>query len=229
MAKSMNDMVASAKEAADMTNYDYVSDSQWEEWINRGIEDLWDSLREAKGASYYSKSATVSVSAGTEDYTLASDFLYMLNLFLQRGGQYFPMEKFSFADEPFLRSITSTPVSLKYHIVGATSSTDGTPTIKLLPVPTESCTIHYRYVYKPPTLTGTDEFDGISGWEEYAELLAAKKALSKKGVAPTLIMDDLKRVESKLLRMKGQRDAMPAKVKNRRRDEATWHTTSWRY
>lgn len=220
-------MVSSAKKLAGMENSTFVPDALWEEWVERGVEDLWEKLLDVFGSEYFSKTDTITTSDGTEDYNLASDFFEMIHIYNNPDGKNMPLKKFEWASEPSLRNVSLTEKRKYYRIIGATTQS-GTHQIKILPVPDGVETIYYRYAYKPVFASGTDTIDGINGWEEYAELIAAIKALNREESDPSGLVMDLQRVASRIDRHKASRDrANPAKISDTRRDR--WRRYRGRY
>lgn len=232
MAKTIDNMVVSAKEYANLTGYTNVSDATWFEWVNRGIGELWDALQEARGAEYFTKTSTIALVSGTEDYALPADFGYLVSAKVSSGGVQYEMKKFEFADEHILRNITSHVHSMRYHIVGSDDFETDLSTIKILPNPQGSETVSIRYVRTSPMLSTGQSFGVINGWEEYAELIAAIKALDKLDKDTGRLEKQLARVGKRIMRMRSQRDGKsPPRIKDVRQDWAgNWlRRNDWNY
>ena len=212
-------MVTSAKKLAGMENSSFVPDADWAEYIERGVEDLWEKLLQTFGSEYFSKADTISQVASTEDYNLPTDFLQLISIYKTVDSVAVPLEKFNWAEEPALRNMTLTDHRQFYRVIGSETQS-GQHQVKFLPVPTAAHTVSYRYAYKPVFASGSASIDGINGWEEYAELIAAIKAFNKEESDPSGLVADLNRVAARIERHKVARDkARPAKIQDTRRDK----------
>ena len=218
MAKSRDAMVASAKKLCGFENSDFVPDADWAEWIERGVEDLWEKLVEARGVDVWLKPTTIQLVQNDDLYDLPADFFQLKTIFVTRGSNNYVVDKFEWADEANLRNAQFPNRRIRYRLVGSETQA-GTTQIMFLPPPQEPDVVTVRYVYKPVFAAGTDTIDGINGWEEYAELLAAIKALNKEESDPSMLAADLNRVERRIEKLKASRDkGRPSKIQEVRKD-----------
>lgn len=216
-------MMATAKSLADMENSTFVADAEWFEWLNRGLEDLWEMLQEAYGSEHFITTGSQAITAGTESYDLSDSISVLHSQYLHIGGQNYKLSRWELEEEPYLRNMSSALGSgspFKYHLFqkSSSSSTAIVSEAVFLPVPTSDCTWHYRFTPRFTPLTTGQSFDGVAGYEEYAELVAVIKALNKEESDPSMFVADLNRVKQRVMRMKGRRDAArPPKVKRTRK------------
>lgn len=225
MAKSRDNMVASAKKLAGMEASTFISDADWAEYVTRGVEDLWEKLLDVKGAENFMKSDTIVTVANTDEYNLDSTFFQLINILTAYNtGVLRSLEKFEWADEASLRNLQDSGFP-RYRIIGSATQ-GGQAKIMFLPVPRSVYTIYYKYVGKPVFASGSDTIEGINGWEEYAELVAAIKALNKEESDPSGLIMDLNRVTERIHRHKSSKDRVrPPKIQDTRRDR--WRTFSY--
>jgi hypothetical protein len=199
MAKTLANMRTSAKYYADMENSEAFTTAMWTEWINRGVEDLWDVLTRAGGADIFGKRATpITIVAGTSDYSLAADFHQLIGDWISDSSnvpQQRKVRKWGWEDEADLRLISGELTNLRRRIIH-----NGTNrVVSFLPVPTVGGKWNYSYIPKPTALSADgDTFDGLNGWEEYAEIVAAIKAKNKEETDPSGLIMDLNRIAAKI-------------------------------
>lgn len=62
-----------AKDMADMQNTTFVSDTEWDRYINQGVRELYDLLLEAHGQEYFLKTFEITLTPPTNVYTLPDD------------------------------------------------------------------------------------------------------------------------------------------------------------
>lgn len=199
MPKTLANMRTSAKQYADMDGSGVFTDAMWNEWINRGAEDLWDILTRAGGADVFGKRGTpITIVAGTSDYSLPSDFHQLIGDWVSDSvgvPKQRKLGKWTHADEPDLRQISGNLYNLRRRIMH-----NGTArVVSFLPVPSEGGLWNYSYIPKMTALSDDgDTFDGLNGWEEYVELVAAIKAKNKEETDPSGLLMDLNRIAAKI-------------------------------
>lgn len=167
-----------AKDRADMANSTFVSDAEWNRYINAAAKELYDLLVSAYGDDYYLATSTLSIVSNTEDYDLPADFYKLrgVDLILSNERSY-SLKPFNFAERNRYKNgnlswIFNRDTNVRYRIFK--------DKIKFLPIPTGTYDIKLWYIPSMTELAGdSDEFDGINGWEDYIVVDAAIRALVK--------------------------------------------------
>lgn len=154
-----------------------VVQAELDDVINESIVELFDLLRGCYGQDYYVAQNTFNTTSNVASYPLPADFVSILGVDIMfgqnlviTGRPYMWTERNRYRWYPGW--IYSQPVF--YRIQGSN--------IVFIPSPAGSYAVTLNYVPAPPKLVaGTDAFDGVAGWEEYAVLDAAIKLLVKEG------------------------------------------------
>lgn len=162
-----------ARNRADMANSQFASDSELNSLINSSANELWD-LLVSTVEDYGLTSSTISVVAGTDTYSLPSNFYKLrgVDLVVDGNGNAVTLKPFNFAERnAYLFTPTWNVVGLsylRYHVVGNS--------IRFVPVPNQAQTVKLWYI---PVLTQMsadgDTLDGVNGFEEYVVVDAARK------------------------------------------------------
>lgn len=169
-----------AQQYADMVNSGFVTDAEWNSYLNLAYFELYDILIQKYGDDYYvADPYSITTDGTTSQYTLPSDFYKFLGLDLQLGSvqnSYVTIRPFMFAERnryavPNFQSFYGV-TNLRYRIFGST--------LFLTPTPAAGQTLRVWYC---PILTelasDSDTVHGISGWQDYLPVEAAIKALMK--------------------------------------------------
>ncbi len=166
-----------AKQRADMVNSSFVSDSEWNSYINASATELYDILVSAY-ADYYVSTGSLSILNGTDTYSLPTDFYKLLgvDLVIDANGNAVTLKPYNLQQRnAFLFTPTWNTVGLaylRYHMQGQS--------IKFVPMPTTAQTVRILYVPALATLSGdSDTLDGVDGWEEFIVIDSAIKAKQK--------------------------------------------------
>jgi hypothetical protein len=156
-----------AKTRADMVKSKFVSDAEWNDFINRSLERFYDMLV-AADQDYYTVDETISTNGSASEFDLAADFYKLVSVDYMVGGQRRPMKKYTRAERGARQG---NPNALMYRLKRNKLSFNSTPSAQ---------TIYYGYVPAFEDLVDdADEFDGVNGWDELVVLDAARKALVK--------------------------------------------------
>lgn len=204
-------------------NNGFITEAEISEFVNHGIEEVWDMMTQAVGLEYFLKEATVSVVSGTSKYDLAADFYQLLNCWYSTGSDAVMLEKWAITDEPVLRNLYQEDGNIRYRVIGSDDVAVATDRIELLPVPKKNFTLNYDYIPQPPALTygSGDVFVGHPAAIEYAEIIAAIKIHTKEGVDISPLVADSQRIAKRLLAMASAKDRMrPAQIRDTRRDRS---------
>jgi hypothetical protein len=134
-------------------------------WLNQGYLDVL-----VKTACKV-QSATASVSASEGDYTLDTDILKVIDIYLTTSGTDYRLERATPAEilEDRRNASTSTPV--RYAVAGA-------DLLMLYPIPDATGTLTFYYVARPSTLSlTTDEPSDVPAeWQWLIEFYALWRA-----------------------------------------------------
>jgi hypothetical protein len=184
---TLSTLTANAMDRADMVNSNYISASQWTNYINASIQELYDLLT-SKYEFYYMKVPAYQFTTdGTSQfYSMPTDFykLYGVDLILFPNAGNNPISFITLKNFPFAeRNKYAIPNYQTYF--GVTNLqyclTQTTPAqLMFIPIPAGGQVIQIWYCPRfTPLVNGTDTFDGINGYEEYVIIDAAIKARIK--------------------------------------------------
>lgn len=161
MATTLQDLRDNCKQESDNVGQSFVSDAEWNAYIQRSYLELYGQIVQAFGNDYFTQSPAPGYTFVTDGvkqfFALPADFFKLLGVDLQVNspGQYISLKPFAFGDRNRLSSFSS-----QIPMAGQT--------LRLFYVPRAT----------PPT-SDTDIIDGINGWEEYIVIDACIKALAK--------------------------------------------------
>ncbi len=176
-----------AKSESDMINSTFVSDGEWQNWINSNLCEVYDLLVQAGPPDYYSVSTIITTAPQQESYALPSDFrslavVYSIDTASQRKR---PVE------------------TINDWAVAQYQPPQGIYNIQL------------RYIPVPPILTSDlDTFDGVSGWEELIVAMSARDALLKEESDVSGMVDKIERLKGRIRTASSQRDGNPQYITN---------------
>lgn len=163
------------KQRANMENSTFVTDTEWNSYINYSISELRDTLASKVGDDYFATSETIALNNTTDTYSLPATFYKVLWVeILANDGYYYKMSRFEVSEMNANANIVSFAVpEIKYRLRGDSiwlnpQSALGGRTIK---------------VWYVPLLTELsadgDTVNGFNGWDEFIILKSARKALIK--------------------------------------------------
>jgi len=200
-----------AKQRADMVNSDFVTEAEWNSYINSSIKWLYDLLVKAYGNDYYCSDSTFVTVAGQQDYPFATmstpitDFYKLLGVSMMvNSSEELPLKRFNFLS----RDKHSGSYSISRHgrtLVRYRLKGSG---IYLSPQPDSGISIKVYYIPHATTLENdTDTFDGINGWEELVIIDSAMKALIKEESDVSAIMAERQTHLDRINEMAEDRDS----------------------
>lgn len=173
---TLSDLKTRARDQADMTDSDFISDTELLFYINSSYTELYDILVSSFEDYYVAPPTSFTISAGQTNYTLPTDFYKLRGVdYLVSGSNYLTLPKFNFAKRNQNSLVFSTARRLsgrEYRIVGN----------KLYIEPSESAPGSYRLWYTPSAtllVSDSDTVNGVNGWEEYIVVDTAIKMLAK--------------------------------------------------
>jgi hypothetical protein len=205
---TFQELIDQSKDRADMTGSSFVTDPQWKTYINKSKDVLYDHLIGAYGEDYYTTSYDLTLVAGTESYSLPSDFYKLVSVELNIGGsEYIPLNRFSLRNRG--RGFYNRYYNVyKYRLLG--------DNIHFTPNPSTGTTVKLWYIPLATNLSlTTDELKGFNGWEEFIIIDAAIKAMRKEETDSSDLERDRAVLVNRLNAKKRNRDAAnPMKVKD---------------
>jgi len=185
-AVTLSELIERTRRMADMENSLFVSDAEVTDYINHAIAELYDVLVSNYGEEWgvYQIPAEIAVTASVDNYNLPDSFYKLRAVDKKVGSEWEPINKARFIDRFYDNSSTFNATggeSYGYRLFGGT-------TIKLIPTPTQAGTIRLWYIPAVGNLVnGTDQLDGVNGYEEYVVVDAAIKCLLKEETDVTFL------------------------------------------
>lgn len=205
-AVSLTTLIARAAAAADESIDGFVPTSEWTQFLNASLTELYDLLVAAFDEDYFESTSALTTVAGTSDYALPESFYKLLGVSLTTGGRLTPLKRYARADRGALSSPLSNGALPRYRLVGTS--------LRLLPAPASVMTGTIYYVPQLTALaSGADTVTLPAGWEEFAVLGAAIAARIKgeSDVADLVLKQD--KMRARLVLMAEDRDVgAPAQV-----------------
>lgn len=167
-----------ARQLSDTENDSNITDAELTALANRHLTEVYDRLVDASPPDYFAASETYTTTAGVIQNGLPADFRNLLQVFVHES-----------TDErrPLLPMPTGTRGRYK--------------------APTGTWTVTIEYIPTPPVLVDDgDTFDGISGWEELIANLMAKDIHKKRESDPSVVLNDIARLEARISSRARSRD-----------------------
>lgn len=211
-AVTLSELITRVRRMSDTENSQFVTDTEIIAYINEAITELYDLLVANADDEWgtYPFAATISVTAGTSVYNLP-DACYKLRGIdrLVSGvsgsstAQWEEIDRVAFG----MRNARS---DLWYDDRGARRfgyRPLGATTVAFLPTPQQAETLRVWYVPAVGTLSeGTDQLDGVNGWEEYVVVDAAIKCMLKEESDPSQLVARRARLAKRIEDMSEERD-----------------------
>lgn len=177
MAVTLTNLRDSARNLADMTGSQFISDSELDAYINTGLFELYDLVVRAF-EDYFTTSTSLTISSGNTA-SLPADFYKARAVDYSLNGAWTTVKLFNFVNRNNFNQVSflnQTPDSgRRYRILGDT----------LFIQNTDNATGTYRLWYVPAPTALSSGSDTIPtslakfGWSEYIALYAAERMLSK--------------------------------------------------
>jgi hypothetical protein len=166
-----------AKRRADRENSSFVSDAEWNDYLNEEVAFLHNLLVMAY-EDYCLSSTDISVVSGTATYSLPADFFKERGVEIVGSDFTTTLRQFRFRER---NRMQTTPYRAymdvddsRYQILGAN--------LRLIPTPSASCTLRLWYTPQATVLdddADTVDFAVVSGWEAMVVVGTAIRALMK--------------------------------------------------
>lgn len=206
MATTLLSLRTQAKQRANMEQSNFVSDSEWNSYINNAASALYDLLVQAYEDYYLVLPAPeFTVTAGNSRQALPADFYKLRGLDYKLGtSDYVQVDQFQFGERNSAKMIDVRRIydeaPVNYRIMGSY--------IQFLPEDRAPGT--YKLWYIPrfvPMASDNDTFDGVNGWEEFIVVAAAIKALSKEESDTTDLVKEYQEIKDRIEGLAAERDA----------------------
>jgi len=198
--RTLANLRADVRNRADMTFADdFITDSELTEYINQSIARLYNLIVNQAQENYVT-SSTISLTPGTVDYNVPSDFYRLRGVDILSGTKYIPIARNSFEKRDNSASAINidASVSTTYNLVGLT--------LKVFDIPSAT-TLRLWYIPAPTRLSAdADTFDGISGFEEYVIVDAAIKCKTKQEDDVSVLMAERSILQMEILDAVSPRD-----------------------
>lgn len=169
-----------SQQRADMVNSGFVTDAEWNSYINQSYYELYDLLVQKYGDDYFVQTPYQFQTDGINGtYALPADFYKLLGVDLQLGDSttgWVTVKPFNFAERnryavPNFQSFYGV-TNLRYRVRGNQ--------IWFTPLPSGGQRFQLFYVPRLTELVSdSDVADGVDGWLEYVICDAAIKAGQK--------------------------------------------------
>lgn len=156
---------------AGMENSDFVTTAEWNYIIQSNYRALWDLFAEVAPPDYVRSTQSITTTAGTTDYALASDFYKLIGVYIVEGTRRHPLPKLTDVD------------------LGAYDAPSGAYSVEV------------RYFPTCPILTADSGAGGVLdifgvGWEELLVQMNARDALDKEESDVTSIVQRIGELKS---------------------------------
>lgn len=218
-----------ARQKADMVNSKFVTDKEFNTYINQSYFELYDLLVQKFGNEYFVAPPLVIPTNGTASLALPDGTLYSgarpfykllgVDLQLNAGSgtqSYITLHKYEFISRnryvyPQLTTNLLAANAPRYRIVGNE--------IQFIPTPQSGQNLRLWYIPRMQTLlSDSDVADGVSGWTEYIAVDAAIKALQKEESDVSVLAAQKLMLEKRIEEAAENRDAgLPDTVSDVRR------------
>lgn len=206
-----------AQQRANFENSQFITDAEWNSYINNSQKELYDLLIGAYGEDYFAASpVTFQTDGVTAFYDLPDGTLYSnapafykllgVDLILAPGqnGSAITIKPFQFSERnrytvPNFQSFYGV-TNLRYRIFGNQ--------LWLNPIPSAGQSIQLWYLPAPPNMTNdSDTFNAVAGWEEYIVVDSAIKAKDKEQADTSVLMAQKQALLVRIQNMAQNRDA----------------------
>lgn len=194
-----------AKARADMVGSSFVTDAEWNVYLNHAADELYD-LLVVQYEDDFAAELALSFPTGASDVDVSSEaeadsgapMLKLLSVGVTLGGRYSELQRYTRADRAVLRNATSgTP---RYQLRGSILS--------FLPNLPAASTLAVEYVPQRAELI-SDADRHLLGWDEFVVLGAAIKALGKEESDPSVLMAEKAALDRRIRETAPKRDLSP--------------------
>lgn len=176
MSITLAQLKSQARDRADMTNSQFVSDSELVNYINGSIAELHDLLIAAYDNDYFITEYSFNTAANTASYALPADFYKLRGVDTRIGSdQWFTIQPFNFNERNSQNELVTYLAygnNFRYRLVGSN--------ITFTPVPTSVYSIKMWYIPVATKLSSdSDVLSDLNQFSEYVIVDAALKMAAK--------------------------------------------------
>lgn len=176
MSITLAQLKSQARDRADMTNSQFVSDSELVNYINGSIAELHDLLIAAYDNDYYITEYTFNTVSGTDSYALPDDFYKLRGIDSKIGtDQWFTLQPFNFNERNSKNDLVAYLAygnNFRYRIMGSE--------VVFSPAPQGIYSIKLWYIPVATKLTSdSDTLNDLNQFSEYVIVDAAIKMANK--------------------------------------------------
>lgn len=201
---TLTQMIASVRRRANIVSQTgFIDDAEITEELNYALSELYDLLVGVGGQPFYRTSTTANTVAGTDSYALPAAFYKMQSVDIDFGGGIVRSAK-PFSEED--RNMFKYPLSgwvyqlpIYYRMQGQ----------NLVFIPTPTGAFPFTLNYYPAftkLASGSDTFDGVNGWEEYAVWVVAGYCKAKGDEDPGFCMSRAGQIKERIQALASNRD-----------------------
>ena len=157
---ALNTLRDEARQRADQINSEFVTDAELNGYLNNSWSELYDILVSKYNDDYFLTSTSITVTSGTDTYSLPSDFYKARGVDLNiNTNQNTPLQRYNFADRT-RDSLVRYARDVKYriqanNIVFAPSPSNNTATLWYIPHPRKLQSVTPSAISRGSTTTWT--------------------------------------------------------------------------
>lgn len=198
-----------ARDAADMQNSGFISDSELTRYLNSSAQYLYDLLIANFGEDYFvnENPYVFTTNNNNDPVALPDDFYKLVGVDVSIGGQFVTAKPFMFNERnKFLDSVGLS--NIRYRIVNNQ--------IRFIPNTNGSSKIQVWYIPVFPIMESDgDELEGVNGYEEFIVIDTAIKMLAKEESDVSVLMARKMEIRNNIETIGQNRDiGMPSRVQD---------------
>jgi hypothetical protein len=213
MAITLLQLRTQARQRANMENSTFVTDGEFNTYINLSISELYDMLCSKSDADYNISSSTFTTVTNQDSYNLPVDFYRLRGVDLLIDPlRPVPLKRFEFAERNSIDPQFYGVVDIRYRLRGD----------KLTFTPTELMggqSMRIWYIPLPTQLSADNHtLNGYNGWEELVIVKTAIKALVKEEQDTSQLTYEYEQLKLRLEQAMDSRDsASPSRITDNER------------
>jgi hypothetical protein len=204
MTTTLLQLRTDARQLADRENSQFVTDAELTNYVNSAIAELQDLLIASYGNDYYVSSTDITTVNGTDTYALPASFYKLLGVDVKfNTSNWFTIRPFNFNERNRNADIVSwgqlTGPTIRYRLQGSN--------IKFSPTPSGAYPVRLWFVPLAVKLVADgDIFDDLNQYSDFIIYDAAMKMLMKEEADVSVLMQQKKECEKRIMEMSQNRD-----------------------
>jgi hypothetical protein len=211
MSITLEELKTQSRQLADMSDNEFISDSELTNYINFAISELHDMLVENYESEYFLSTESGTTVSGTAEYALPTNFYKLRGVDIKLNGtDWFSINAFNFNERNRYEEFGSWSLqgisNVRYRVMGSN--------IRFSPVPDNA--LPYKIWYIPVAtklVSDSDTLDDINQFSDFVILTAAMKMLIKEESDVSVLQAERNRIEQKIRQASENRDAgQPASI-----------------